>query len=178
MFELFLPYIFARAIGIDPQAQAVAPSAPDVEVASAEAAPETAPETALAGREPEPQVPTGQFTTAVEIKQIMTMTKPQWIAIQDNGAQDLLYFTQLLSWRCGMWEIRYGLNGAPAETLLDMEPCHEPSASPNAMTDPGGAYPIYLAEPSGSIQSVSIAIVYDDGTTDSAEFERTSVLLP
>lgn len=149
-----------------------------------EALPETLPDKALPStvtlapetRAPEPQVPTGQFTTAVEVRPILEMTQGQWIALRDYDGKDLLYFTQLLSWRCGLWEIRYGINGAPASEVLPLEPCHDGTASPNALTSVD--YPIYLEFPAGSIASVTVAITYDDGTTAEATFDRAQVLMP
>ena len=131
----------------------------------------------FASREPEPQMATGKFTTAIEIKQIMLMTKGSWVAIGANDGNDLLYFTHLLSWRCGMWAIRYGLNGEPATNEVPLEPCHEDTTSPNAMRDMDN-FPPYVILPPNSIESVYVEIVFDDGTTDFAVFPRGSVMLP
>jgi hypothetical protein len=128
-------------------------------------------------REPENQNPTGRYTTATEVKPILGMTRPSWIAIQQNGDQDYLYFTNLLAWRCGLWEVRYGLNGAPPETVLPLEPCYDDTASPNGMVDIEN-YPIYLTAPGGSLESVEIELLFDDGTTDAAVYARQSVLMP
>ena len=177
MFNIFIPFLFGAALGIEPPA-------PVQPLAAAEptAAPEiTLPGQALAdefaNREPEPQFATGKFTTAIEIKQIMLMTKGSWVAIGANESNDLLYFTHLLSWRCGMWAIRYGLNGEPATNEVPIEECHEDTVSPNAMTDME-TYPPYVLLPPGSVESVYVEIVFDDGTTDFAIFPRASVLLP
>lgn len=128
-------------------------------------------------RAPETQIATGRFTTALEVRPILTATIPNWVAIRNYEGQDLLYFTHLLSWRCGLWEIRYGLNGAPPETVVPMEPCHEDTASPNAMVDMDN-FSIFITAPGGSIESVDIEIDYDDGTSDAQIFARQSVLMP
>ncbi len=131
----------------------------------------------LANREPEPQVPTGQYTTAIEVKPILGMTKQSWAAVRLYEGNDLIYFSHLLAWRCGLWGIRYGVNGAAATNEVVLEPCHEGTAQPNAMTDPVG-YPIYVTLPGESVQSLYVEVIYDDGTTDFARFERAQILIP
>jgi len=128
-------------------------------------------------RTPEPQEPSGKFTTAAEVKPILTATRGNWIAIREYDGQDLLYFTHLGGWRCGLWDVRYGLNGAAPQTLFVFEPCHEDSAQPNAMLMANGELP-YVTAPLGSIDSVTVELTYDDGSTDSAMFARKSVLTP
>ncbi len=167
MLELILPYLIATAIGIEPgesgiaQAPPVATAEPDAEIT----------------RLIEPQVPTGKFTTAVEVRPILDMTRANWIAVRSYEGQDLLYFTHLSSWRCGLWEIRYGINGAPATEVFALEPCYEDSASPNAMTDVANFLP-FVTLPDGSVETVTVEIDYDDGTTDIAQFDRAQVEIP
>ncbi|PWG17253.1 hypothetical protein [Salibaculum griseiflavum] len=175
MLDLFLPYLLGLALGIEPPTAEPGAGSATEDVSAVEIDPGSGDD--LATREPEPQVPTGKFTTAVEIKPIVGMTKSNWVAVRLYEGQDLLYFTHLLSWRCGIWDIRYGLNGAPADTVFPMEPCHEDSAQPNAMTDVANFLP-YVALPPESIESVYVEITYDDGSTDFARFERGAVLIP
>lgn len=127
-------------------------------------------------RAPEPQIADGSMTSAIEIRMIMDVTKPNWIVVREWDGQDLVYFTQVLAWRCGLWAIRYGVNGAPPDTTLPMEPCYEDTASPNAMSDT--SFLPYVAFPLGSVESVSVEIVYDDGTRDTHSVTRAEVLMP
>jgi len=154
-----------------PLGDVVAPAPPDAPVEAPVESP------AQPVREAEPQVPTGRFTTAVEVRPILDATRPTWIAVREVDGQDLLYFTNLLAWRCGLWEVRYGLNGAPPETVLPLEPCHDDTAAPNAMVDLEG-FPPYVTQPDDSIDSIDVAITYDDGTEDGAVYARSSVLMP
>lgn len=128
-------------------------------------------------RAPEPQVPTGRFETAAEVRPVLDAVRASWVAVREHEGQDLLYFTSLLSWRCGLWEVRYGLNGAPPETVVPLEPCHRDTASPNAMVEPED-FPPYVAAPLGSIETVDVVVVFDDGAADGAVYARRSVLMP
>ncbi len=159
---------------MDPPLQAEAMA--QAEAAAVAEAPVTAMDS-LAGREPEPQVPTGKYTTAVEIKPIMGMTKSNWAAVRLYEGQDLVYFTHMLSWRCGLWEIRYGINGNPADQVFEMEPCHEETAQPNAMTDVANYLP-FITLPPESVETLYVEITYDDGTTDFAQFNRNEIEIP
>ena len=117
------------------------------------------------------------YTTAAEVKPILTMTKPGWIAVRPDDGNDLLYFTNALAWRCGVSEIRYGVNGAPAATVLAMEPCYEGEAAPNALKLEGGILP-YVVLPLGSVLTVAVVVVFDDGSEEPASYQRAAVLIP
>ena len=117
------------------------------------------------------------FTSAAEIKPILEATRNSWVAVREFDGRDLVYFTHLLAWRCGITEIRYGLNGAAAETLLPMEPCYEAEAVPNALKSDSGVE-IYLNEALGSVQSVAVRLRMDDGSELAADYPRAAVLMP
>ena len=117
------------------------------------------------------------FTTAAEVKPILTATQASWIAVRPYDGQDLLYFTNALAWRCALAEIRYGLNGAPADTVLPMEPCYEAEPAPNALKMAEGDPLIYLTLPLESVLSVSVVLVFDDGSELPAEYLRPAVLM-
>lgn len=172
MFDLLLPYVIGLAIGIEP----VVPNDAPIDVAIAIPIDEGSGDDASL-REPEPQIPTGKYTTAVEVKPILGMTKSNWVAVRVYEGQDLLYFTHLLAWRCGLWDIRYGVNGGAADNVVAMEPCLEGTAQPNGLTDVIN-YPIYVTLPVDSVESVYVEIVFDDGTTDFGQFERLEIFIP
>lgn len=170
MFDLILPYLIGLAIGIEPETAAEATQS----VATVE---EVGSGDTTAGRIPEDQTPTGQFTTAAEVKPILGMTQQNWVAVRDFNGQDYLYFTHLLAWRCGLWDIQFGLNGAPADQIFAMEPCNVDTAQPNALADVENYLP-YLIFPPGSVESVTVTLTYDDGTSETATFARTAILMP
>jgi hypothetical protein len=117
------------------------------------------------------------FTSAAEVKPILGATKSAWIAIREYEGNDLVYFTQIESWRCGLAEVRFSVNSTAAAKVWEMEPCYEGEAQPNAIKMPDGRVP-YIVLPLGMVSSVSVVIVYDDGTEDRADFERKAVLMP
>ena len=117
------------------------------------------------------------FTTAAEVKPILGATKPNWIAVRAYEGQDLLYFTNLLAWRCGVETVAYGVNGAAATTPLVMEPCYDAEAAPNALKMDQGVLP-YVSHGLDSVQTVSVLVTYDDGSTEMADYTRAAVLIP
>lgn len=116
------------------------------------------------------------FTTAAEVKPILTATRGQWIAIREFDGKDLVYFTNLLAWRCGLEQVAWGINGGAPETVMPMEPCHEGEAQPNALKMET-VLP-YAEAPLGAITSVSVAVTFDDGSVETADYDRKSVLMP
>lgn len=123
----------------------------------------------------EPQMPTGKFTTAAEIKPILTATKGNWVGLRDYGGNDLIYVTHLWAWRCGLSAMALSINGGPMQNL-PLPDCHMEYATPNAVLEQDGLP--YLTYPQGSVQQISVQIVYDDMSTDIATFEANQVRIP
>lgn len=112
-----------------------------------------------------------QFNTAAEVKPILQMIKPQWISLREYGGQDLLYFTILEVYRCGLDGIFYAVNGGPPVAWLT-PPC---PGDQTFAEIPEGRLP-YVVFPLGSVETVRIEVVYDDGTVEMGEYERGAVL--
>lgn len=109
------------------------------------------------------------FTTQAEVQPILEMTRANWIGLGTATGRDLLYFSHVLSWRCGIDEIRFGVNGVEPDTL-PMEPCHSDTNSPNAIRE----LP-FVSFPPDHVQSVTVEIIYPDGQSDRAEFMRAMI---
>ncbi|WP_243612165.1 hypothetical protein [Shimia aestuarii] len=122
----------------------------------------------------EDQSPTGKFLTATEVRPILEATRANWIAVREYNGLDLLYFTHLLSWRCGLHEVRFALNGGES-MVFDLPPCDAEGPSPAAIPEDAV---IYLNYPLGSIETVEVELLYDDLGTAEAVFERKAVLIP
>jgi len=114
-----------------------------------------------------------QFTTASEVKPILSATKANWVTVREYDGKDLLYFTHLLAWRCGLDAIYYSVNGG-AEALYQGEPCHEGEAQPNAIKA-ANSLP-FISFGLNSISSVAVRLVYDDGSQDSASYQRATIM--
>ena len=123
----------------------------------------------------EPQVPSGRFTTATEVRPILSATRGNWVAVREFGGQDLVYVTHLMAWRCGLVQLKLGVNGAAPE-VWPLPPCHEDTAAPNALLPEDGLP--YRGFAPGSVEALEIEITYDDLGTDRATFRRAEVLMP
>ncbi len=124
---------------------------------------------------PAPVVAQGKFLTAAEVKPILTATKGNWIAVRKFNGQDLLYFSHLLAWRCGLSAVSYAINTEAPLIEWPLTPCNEDSPTPAAI---GEDQLIYTDQPLGSISSVTVRITYDDDTTDQVTFERKFIEIP
>lgn len=128
-----------------------------------------------AGLVPEPQVPTGTFTTATEVRPILQATKGNWVAVREFNGQDLLYVTHLWAWRCGLAALAISVNDEPMQNW-PLPPCHADSATPNAILDSDGLP--YLTLRLGSVEKIEVQIVYDDMTMERASWARAEVKMP
>lgn len=112
------------------------------------------------------------FTTAAEVRPILGATQAHWIAVRPYEGRDLLYFSNLLAWRCGLEKIEYTVNDIVTLPLL-MEPCHSDEPAPNALKVVD-ILP-YVEFPLNSVETVSVTITYDDGEMLSVDYERASI---
>lgn len=114
-----------------------------------------------------------QFNTAAEVKPILEMTKGNWIAVREFDGQDLLYFTHLEVFRCGIERITFAVNdGQPY--LWQTPPC---PGDETFSEIPEDRLP-YVVYPLGSIQTIRVQLIYDDGTISDEVFERSAVMTP
>ncbi len=117
-----------------------------------------------------------QFTTAAEVRPILEATAANWVAVREFDGNDLVYFTHLVAWRCGLSAIHYGLNGAPPVTPFPLERCHEGTAQPNALTDEG--FLPFISVPLGTVSTVTVRVTYDDGAEAMQKYLRAQLLMP
>ena len=123
----------------------------------------------------EPQVATGKFLTALEVKPILGATKANWVAVRDFNGQDLVYVTHLWAWRCGLVQMELSINRAPYE-IWPMPACHLDAGYPNAVL-PDDGLP-YRGFARGSVAEIAVRITYDDLTVEEAAFPRNAIMIP
>lgn len=114
-----------------------------------------------------------QMQTAAEVKPILQMTKGNWVAVREYDGRDLLYFTHLEVFRCGLEQIRYVINdGKPS--VWETPPC----AGDDTFSEiPADRLP-YQVFPLGSLQRVRIELTYDDGDIEVESYERGAIMTP
>ena len=121
-------------------------------------------------------LPVQAQTTTAEVKPILTMIKAMWVAVREYDGNDLVYFTMLESYRCGLDGVKYGINTDIADQVWVQEECYLDEAAPNALKMVDGL-PFVTLE-LGSVETVIVEITYDDGTMDSATYERKAIMTP
>ena len=114
---------------------------------------------------------TAQFNSAAEVKPILQMIIPQWISVREWDGQDVIYFTLLEVYRCGLEQIRYRINGGKPRIWVT-EPCEDDATFAEIGEDrlPYAEYPL------GSIDEVIIELIFDDGTVQTESFDRAAIL--
>ena len=114
----------------------------------------------LKGREAGPFELPFQPGNALEAsqKQMLDQFWTSWIAFDASGNKGLVYFTQIVSMRCGLKETKYGLNGAEPDKMLQMPPC-DPK-KPYELPDNFQPY----FKVGNDVTSMKVQITYADGT--------------
>jgi hypothetical protein len=92
-----------------------------------------------------------------EQKQILEQTPSNWVEFRDFQGS-LIYFTTLVTYRCAIADLHFGLDGAKPLQRYDLPPCD--TADPFAV--PGSAR-LYIRVPPRT-QSINLQITWRDGT--------------
>jgi hypothetical protein len=98
-----------------------------------------------------------------QIKQILDLTKANWVSFRDWQGQELIYFTHLESWKCGIDYVFYGLNDGPIDQEWQLEACDPDNPNVVLKDKP------YLELPAGSAQSINVQLIFKDGTKSAVE---------
>ncbi len=100
----------------------------------------------------------GQSPLLGQEKKILGMIKANWVSFRDYNGQQLIYFTMLESYRCGIAEVRFSINSDALDKVWRLQPCD--TKKPNAITT---SRP-YIALPPGTAKSIAVQLTFTDGT--------------
>jgi len=94
---------------------------------------------------------------ADEQKKILDQFWTSWIAFREYNGM-LVYFTQLVTYRCAIREVRYGLGDSPVDKVFKLPPCDpaDPNGTPENAT-------LYVKVPPKTA-SMQVQLTYVDGT--------------
>jgi len=94
-------------------------------------------------------------------KQILAMIRQNWVAFRDYDGKQLIYFTTLLAYHCGLSEIRYSLDSGALDRRFPVPEC-DPQ-QPNAIDVEKSGLP-FVSLPKGSTREMAVQLVYSDGS--------------
>jgi len=93
-------------------------------------------------------------------KKLLEMTRSNWVSFRDFNGQQLIYFTHLEVYRCGISQVRYSLNTDRLDREWKLAKC-DPK-NPHAIPED---YLPYLTLPLGTARSIVVQVTFIDGTT-------------
>lgn len=109
-----------------------------------------------------------QAALAQSNKQLLDQYWTSWIVFDASGNRGLAYYTNMLSYRCAIKQVNYGLNGAALDKQLKIPACDE--KDPYAIPD--GFIPYFKV--GEEVTSMQVQIVYSDGSQSVVrEFRRS-----
>lgn len=99
-------------------------------------------------------------------KKLLDMNKYNWISFRDYDGRILVYFTPLLTGRCALKEIAYGINSDATPNIFAMDKCNP--ADPYSI----GEGNVYIEAPH-STKYLTVQLTYKDGSKSAPQrFER------
>lgn len=96
-----------------------------------------------------------------QVKSILEATKDNWIAFRIYQGRQYYYVTHLLSWRCGVRQLRYSENSDALDRTWPLPECNK--LVPNNI--PSDAKIHKKPGKPGSVKTLAIQLEYEDGTT-------------
>lgn len=99
----------------------------------------------------------------------LRMTPAAWLSLQPAVSDDdryNLYFTHVLSWRCGLREVRYSIDNEALDEYYDLPPCG--LEDPVAIRDTSNLYRTLPGKP----HFVAVQLRYADGSLSDIVYIR------
>ncbi len=94
------------------------------------------------------------------VKQALNSTTGNWVAFRNFDGRQWLYLSHVLTWKCGLTEVRYAINSSTLTERWPLPACNP--QNPYAL-DPQADH-IYTYFAPDSVSFVSVQIVFADGT--------------
>jgi hypothetical protein len=85
-----------------------------------------------------------------------------WIAFRNYDGKQYVYFTQMVTMRCGLDEIRYSINSRALDQTFDLVECIP--ANPFALPSDAPIDATLITLPLGTAKTVAVQAVFKDGT--------------
>ena len=95
---------------------------------------------------------------AMPPKQILNMTQNNWVSFRDFNGKQLIYFTHLESYTCGIKEVHYSINSDDLDKVWELQICD--TKNPMAVTKDT----VYLTMPLGTAKAIAVQVIFTDGT--------------
>jgi hypothetical protein len=101
-----------------------------------------------------------------EQRKILEMTAGSWLSLRDSSNALMIYYTHLMTYRCGIREVRIGVDSAVPDQPVKLPRCDQ--SAPMAI--PHDAHPYLKVRPSTKL--VSVEITYRDGSVSEVKTFR------
>jgi len=93
-----------------------------------------------------------------QMKKILNMTQNSWVSFRDFNGKQLIYFTHLEAYTCGIKEVHYSLNSDDLDKVWELQSCESKGISGIKKNM------IYLTLPLGTAKSIAVQLLFADGT--------------
>jgi hypothetical protein len=93
-----------------------------------------------------------------QIKPVLNMTKDNWVSFRDFNGKQLIYFTHLETYTCGIQQVRYSINSDVLDQTWELQPCN-----PNNPLQISKET-VYLTLPLGTAKSIAVKLTFTDGS--------------
>jgi hypothetical protein len=88
---------------------------------------------------------------------ILDMTRGSWAYFRDYNGRQLVYFTHLEAYRCGIAAVRYSINTDALDRDWMLQPCDRKKPHHITTDKP------YIALPLGAAKSITVQLTFKDG---------------
>ena len=93
-----------------------------------------------------------------QMKKILNMTKNSWVSFRDFNGKQMIYFSHLEAYTCGIKEVQYSINTDELDKRWELQPCK--TTHPNTIRKDI----IYLTMPLNTAKSIAVQVTFTDGT--------------